>query len=68
MRTVPTRLNANSIPELKSQLQPDLLWSEAKDVWCVHLDPVWGDFYGTRAVGKDHALPFLDAFPLTLWV
>lgn len=68
VRSPPQRLNANSIPELKGQLHRDMLWTEAKDVWCVHLDPVFGDFFGTRAVGKDHALPFLDAFPLTLWV
>lgn len=49
-------------------LYREMLWIEAKDVWCIHLEPVWGDFYGTRAVGKDRAIPFLDAFPLTLWV
>lgn len=34
---------------------------------CVRLDPVWGDFYGARAVGSS-PVPFLEAFPLTLWV
>lgn len=34
---------------------------------CVRLDPVWGDFYGARAVGST-PVPFLEAFPLTLWV
>jgi hypothetical protein len=28
---------------------------------------VWGDFYGVRAVGNSRPVPFLDAFPLTLW-
>ncbi|KAL0273063.1 UNVERIFIED_CONTAM: hypothetical protein PYX00_005827 [Menopon gallinae] len=51
-----------------SQLRPDLLWTEARDVWSIHLEPVFGDFYGTRALGKDYPVPFLDAFPLTLWV
>lgn len=34
---------------------------------CIRLDPVWGDFYGARAVGST-PVPFLEAFPLTLWV
>lgn len=50
------------------QLSRDLLWTEAKDVWCCNLEPVWGDFFGARAVGQNRAVPFLDAFPLTLWV
>jgi len=33
----------------------------------VRLDPVWGDFYGARAVGST-PVPFLEAFPLTLWI
>lgn len=33
----------------------------------MRLDPVWGDFYGARAVGSA-PVPFLEAFPLTLWV
>lgn len=45
----------------------ELLWTEAKDVWCCNLEPVWGDFLGARAVGQNRPIPFLDAFPLTLW-
>lgn len=45
----------------------ELLWTEAKDVWCCNLEPVWGDFFGARAVGQNRPVPFLDAFPLTLW-
>lgn len=33
----------------------------------MRLDPVWGDFYGARAVGSI-PVPFLEAFPLTLWI
>ena len=50
------------------QLKRDLLWIEAKDVWCCSLEPVWGDFLGARAVGPNKEVPFLDAFPLTLWL
>lgn len=49
-------------------LSRELLWTEAKDVWCVNLEPVWGDFYGASAVGSNRPVPFLDAFPLTLWI
>lgn len=28
---------------------------------------MWGDFFGARAVGQNRPVPFLDAFPLTLW-
>jgi hypothetical protein len=49
-------------------LSRELLWTEAKDVWCVNLEPVWGDFFGASAVGSNRPVPFLDAFPLTLWV
>lgn len=37
------------------------------NIRCIRLDPVWGDFYGARAVGST-PVPFLEAFPLTLWV
>lgn len=50
------------------QLSRDFLWTEAKDVWCCNLEPVWGDFLGARAVGQNRPVPFLDAFPLTLWI
>ena len=50
------------------QLTRELLWTEAKDVWCCNLEPVWGDFLGARAVGQNRPVPFLDAFPLTLWL
>lgn len=58
----------NNINEFYSQLKPDLLWTEARDLWSIDLEPVFGDFYGTRALGKDYPVPFLDAFPMTLWV
>lgn len=45
-----------------------MLWTEAKDVWCINLDPVWGDFHGARAVGINKAVPFLDTVPVTIWL
>ncbi|XP_001601171.2 UHRF1-binding protein 1-like isoform X3 [Nasonia vitripennis] len=67
-RTVPASFSSNSINEMVRQLSRELLWTEAKDVWCCNLEPVWGDFLGARAVGQNRPVPFLDAFPLTLWV
>lgn len=43
-----------------------MLWTDAKDVWSIHLDPVWGDFTGSS--GSSKAVPFLDALPITVWV
>lgn len=45
-----------------------MLWTEAKDVWCISLDPVWGEFLGARAVGVNKAVPFLDEIPVTVWL
>lgn len=59
--------SSNSVSELVRQLYRELLWTESKDVWCCNLEPVWVDFLGARAVGQNHSVPFLDAFPLTLW-
>lgn len=50
------------------QFTKDFLWTEAKDMWCINLDPVWGDFFGARAVGSNKPVPFLDAVPVTVWV
>ncbi|XP_046432268.1 UHRF1-binding protein 1-like isoform X2 [Neodiprion fabricii] len=68
IRNPPQNFSSNSINEMVRQLSRELLWIEAKDVWCCHLEPVWGDFLGARAVGQNRAVPFLDAFPLTLWL
>lgn len=46
----------------------EMLWTEAKDVWCINLDPVWGDFHGARAVGINKGVPFLDALPVSIWL
>lgn len=67
IRYPPPNFSSNSVNELVRQLHRELLWTEAKDVWCCNLEPVWGDFLGARAVGQNRPVPFLDAFPLTLW-
>jgi hypothetical protein len=64
----PPRFSVSSISELERLLSRELLWMEAKDVWCLNLEPVWVDFYGASAVGSNRPVPFLDAFPLTLWI
>lgn len=67
IRYPPPNFSSNSVNELVRQLHRELLWTEAKDIWCCNLEPVWGDFLGARAVGQNRPVPFLDAFPLTLW-
>ncbi|KAG5322263.1 UH1BL protein, partial [Pseudoatta argentina] len=67
IRQIPPNFSSNSVNELLRQLNRELLWTEAKDVWCCNLEPVWGDFFGVRAVGQNRPVPFLHEFPLTLW-
>ncbi|XP_076181630.1 bridge-like lipid transfer protein family member 3B isoform X2 [Ptiloglossa arizonensis] len=67
IRYPPPNFSSNSVNELIRQLHRELLWTEAKDVWCCNLEPVWGEFFGARAVGQNRPVPFLDTFPLTLW-
>ncbi|KAJ9601040.1 hypothetical protein L9F63_000775, partial [Diploptera punctata] len=64
----PPHFTATNVTELERMLNRELLWTEAKDMWCVNLEPVWGDFFGATAVGSNRSVPFLDAFPLTLWI
>ena len=48
-------------------MRKDLLWTESKDVWYVHLDPLWADFQGTPATSS-RPIPFIDALPASLWI
>ncbi|KAJ8969015.1 hypothetical protein NQ317_007376 [Molorchus minor] len=68
IRNVPNQLDISSLNALIEQFSREMLWIEAKDVWCINLDPVWGDFHGARAVGLNRPVPFLDAVPITLWL
>ncbi|KAL1129939.1 hypothetical protein AAG570_012883 [Ranatra chinensis] len=62
------QLPVTSGDELISKLSKTLLWTEARDVWCINLEPLWGEFYGARGVAHNRPVPFLDAFPLKIWV
>lgn len=68
IRNVPEVLDTTNINVLMQQLHRELLWTEAKDVWCISLDPVWGDFLGARSVGVSKPVPFLDTVPVTIWL
>ena len=52
---------------LWKMMRKDLLWTEAKDIWHIFLDPVWADFHGTPAAGN-RPIPLVDAFPVSLWL
>ncbi|XP_025411987.1 UHRF1-binding protein 1-like isoform X4 [Sipha flava] len=67
VRPYPNNIIVSTLEEFMKELNQELLWIEARDIWCIRLDPVWGDFYGARAAGSA-PVPFLEAFPLTLWV
>lgn len=65
-------LSSKSTPNSTGTATPTLskyaLWIEPRDVWCIKLDPVWVDFLGTRSVGVNKSVPFVDAVPITLWI
>ncbi|XP_039294863.1 UHRF1-binding protein 1-like isoform X2 [Nilaparvata lugens] len=63
----PPKLSGN-IEEINKQLSREMLWIESKDVWCIVLEPLFGDFYGVRAIGSARPAPFLDAVTVTLWL
>lgn len=67
VRNVPTNLNCNSSYEFVKNLTKEMFWTEAKDVWSINLEPIFGDFLGTRAVGSNKPIPFLDAVPVMIW-
>ena len=46
----------------------DLFWNkETSQVWFVHLDPFWADFY-TSAAPKNRPLPFIGTVPIIGWI
>lgn len=60
-------LLSNRRDDIWRVMKKDLLWTEAKDVWYLYLDPVWADFHGTPSSGG-RPVPLVDAFPVTLWL
>ncbi|XP_037087714.1 uncharacterized protein LOC119108240 [Pollicipes pollicipes] len=56
-----------SVPDFRRDLPGRLLWEEPRDVVFIHMDPFWGDFFGTSAV-RHRPVPFIDAIPVSMWV
>ncbi|CAG9767009.1 unnamed protein product [Ceutorhynchus assimilis] len=67
VRKVPKHLDISALEASDGQLTRDLFWTEAKDVWCIFLDPVYGDFLGAQS-DINKPIPFLDAVPITVWL
>ncbi|XP_076255690.1 bridge-like lipid transfer protein family member 3B isoform X1 [Rhynchophorus ferrugineus] len=67
VREAPKELDISCLENLQKQLSRELLWTEAKDVWCIYLDPVYGDFLGAHS-DINKPVPFLDAVPVTIWM
>ena len=48
----------------------DLLWTkETAQVWFIHLDPFWADFFAASGqLSKTKPLPFIGTVPITIWI
>lgn len=48
----------------------DLLWSkETCQVWFIHLDPFWADFFAHGGpISKSKPLPFVGTVPISAWI
>lgn len=57
-------------PSSTSEWKRDLLWSkEDTQVWFLHLDPFWADFYAVNSpTSKPKALPFIGTVPISAWI
>jgi len=66
VRSLPSLVAANT-QELVQAMRKDLLWTEARDVWQVTVDPVWADFHMTASC-HDRPVPLLYNTNLTLWI
>ncbi|XP_066140854.1 bridge-like lipid transfer protein family member 3B isoform X1 [Euwallacea fornicatus] len=67
VRQVPKQLEMSSLENPGSQLKRELFWADARDVWCIFLDPVYGDFLGAQS-DFNKPIPFLEAVPITIWL
>ncbi|KAL1505764.1 hypothetical protein ABEB36_005251 [Hypothenemus hampei] len=67
VKQVPKTLDITSLESADGQMCRDLFWTEARDMWCVSLDPVYGDFLGAQS-DINKPVPFLDAVPITIWL
>ncbi|XP_072383543.1 bridge-like lipid transfer protein family member 3B [Diabrotica undecimpunctata] len=68
IRNMPSQIDSSISDDWMANFSREMLWTDAKDVWCINLDPVWADFNGARAIGIAKSVPFLDALPVTIWL
>ncbi|KZS06933.1 UHRF1-binding protein 1 [Daphnia magna] len=56
--------------QMSSGWKRDLLWSkEVSQVWFIHLDPFWADFFAASGqISKTKPLPFIGTVPVTIWI
>lgn len=57
----------SSVYESMAHLHRESLWTEARDLLFLHCEPVWVEFIGTPSF-RHRPLPFVDAFPLSVWI
>ena len=61
-----------SAPSVSSGWKRNLLWcKDNSEVWFVHLDPFWADFFSSsenNKSSKTKPLPFIGTVPVTAWI
>lgn len=64
--------HATQVPQPLSTIgwKRDLLWTkETSQVWFIHLDPFWADFFAAGSqLSKPKPLPFIGTVPITAWI
>ena len=53
--------------ETISNMKKDSLWLQARDIFFLHCEPLWVEFFGVPAA-RGRPVPFVDAFPVSLWM
>ncbi|MPC20454.1 UHRF1-binding protein 1-like [Portunus trituberculatus] len=48
-------------------MKKDALWLQARDILFLHCEPLWVEFFGVPAA-RNRPVPFVDAFPVSLWM
>ncbi|XP_047737190.1 uncharacterized protein LOC108673136 [Hyalella azteca] len=67
IRPAPRCASDAAVYEAVSRLSRESLWTEARDLLFLHCDPLWVEFTGTPSF-RQRPLPFVDAFPLSVWI
>lgn len=59
-----------SAPSAVGGWKRNLLWSKEKsEVWFIHLDPFWADFFTSNGqASRAKPLPFIGTVPITAWI